>query len=480
MWEVLWKKGYTFGLNLILKAKTVSNVNSRVAKSKHLALEVSLWTFWYLAMFPGRVGYDTKVSLELLRSGGSTDWWTGWYWRVLQALSLNGATVILFASFSYLLAIFSFYWVVNSLPMSIRRRRNLARAVVALPILPVFAMTVQHDIFLLCGLLILFGLELRIANGVEIREKTIRVIVLSILVMVLTSHQGLILAVYVCIRAKVILRGTLLSLIFSIAGVLFFSVASTFAIDNTEDKESGKFTPPLMDIKCIIQDTDSDVSQSEWAVFTKLLPREKWMQPYRCDDINANDWLNTVDYSQIDTLEFAKTYLSLTVRNGELAIMSHVARSNYVLPPPFFSIPPNQVSLDFTRPIGEGTNSALQSGPPLLHPSVDDPYVRIKPKVLMPLEYLAQVSIFFVNQASWFWGWGGLWLWPILIYSYLVRKSGFYFPLLAPFLLLHITLFALGISSTPRHVTPTIVVGVITSLATVMRFNPRGETNKIP
>ena len=437
-------------------------------KIRIFVLEILLWSFWYLAMFPGRVGYDTKISLEMLRTGTSTDWWTGWYWRVLQVLSLNGTTVILFASFSYFLTVVSFYWVVNALPMSKQKRRFLARTVIALPILPVFAMTIQHDIFLLCGLLIYFGLELRVAKREDISRRKFILLLILIVLLVLTTHQGLILAFYLILRASIILRARFMTAILSLIVTLIFTLVSGYAIDNTQEKDSGAFIPLLMDIKCIVQDPDSSVSKAEWEMLTKVLPEMKWKQPYRCDEINANDWLNLVKHSEIELGEFVKTYLSLVVKNGEIAIMAHVARSNYVLPPPFFHRPPNQVNLDFSRPIGEGTNVALQNGSPLLHPSVDDPYVKVKPKLLMPLEYLAQIPIFFVNQASWFWGWGGLWLWPIIFYSLFLRqfdKSKNYMHLFVPFLLLHFTLFSIGISSTPRHVTPTIIVGLISLLA---------------
>jgi len=430
---------------------------------KSFAPEILLLFFWYLAMFPGRVGYDTKISLELLRSGGSTDWWTGWYWRVLQILSINGHSVILFASFSYLLTIISSYWVINSLFSDQGNRRILARTLFAFPILPVFAMTVQHDIFLLCGFLILFGIELRLTKNREIPKKFLKLLVLLILVLILTTHQGLVIALYLIVRASMILKSKKAAIIVALLFIAVFSQVSEYGIKNTEEKNSGQLIPILMDIKCVVQDPDSIVSEDAWTVLNSLLPKSTWKKPYRCDDINANEWLNLVDYNQVDAKRLVRTYIALMPKNGELLIMAHIARSNYVLPPPFSQVPPNQVNLNFERPIGEGTNAALQSGPPLLHPSVDDSYVKVKPQVLLPLEYLGQVPIFIFNQSSWFWGWGGLWLWPIAYFSWSIKQSNKQkssFTLLAPFLLLHLTLFSLGISSTPRHVMPSIVVGL--------------------
>jgi hypothetical protein len=231
-----------------------------------------------------------------------------------------------------------------------------------------------------------------------------------------------------------------------------------------------------MDVKCVVQDPDSAVGEDNWEVLTKILAREIWEQPYRCDEIDANDWLDFVDYSKINFEELAKSYLQIARDNGEIIFMAHVARSNYVLPPPFFHTPPNQVNLDFSRPIGEGTNAALQSRSPVLHPSIDDPYVNLKPKLLKPIEYLAQIPILMINQASWFWGWGGLWIWPILLYSLMMFKSKVWktsATIFTPFLLLHLSLFTIGISASPRHVTSSVSIGIICFFAILINLGSR-------
>lgn len=117
-------------------------------------------------------------------------------------------------------------------------------------------------------------------------------------------------------------------------------------------------------------------------------------------------------------------------------------------------------------PIGQGTNTALQSKPGVLHPSIDEPSVNEKITFLLPLEMLAQSSIFVVNQATWFWGWGGLWLWPIvlfLVFRYINQGIGPRLKIFSNILLLHSLLLILS-APLPRYVMATILLGVLLTI----------------
>jgi hypothetical protein len=122
-----------------------------------------------------------------------------------------------------------------------------------------------------------------------------------------------------------------------------------------------------------------------------------------------------------------------------------------------------------------GTNTALQSYAGVLHPSIDEPSVAKKISYLKILEVPAQGLIFIINQASWFWGWGGLWLWPIGIYTllYLKRRyEGSLLPLLSSTLVLHGLLLVLS-APLPRYVMSTIVMGNL--LLLTMIFDAYGK-----
>jgi hypothetical protein len=156
-----------------------------------------------------------------------------------------------------------------------------------------------------------------------------------------------------------------------------------------------------------------------------------------------------------------RTYIGIAGRNSAIVVMAHIQRASIALPPPFFAGPQNQVILDPNVPIGLGTNTALQSFAGVLHPSIDEPSVDKKIAFLKFLEIPAQGLVFIVNQASWFWGWGGLWLWPLGIYAlvYLKRRhEGSLLPLLSSTLVLHGLLIILS-APLPRYVMSTIILG---------------------
>ena len=176
----------------------------------------------------------------------------------------------------------------------------------------------------------------------------------------------------------------------------------------------------------------------------------------------ALDVFGNPQFKTIDKREFLANYLSISSKNPAIVIQAHLQRSAVALPPPFFQGPQNQVDRDINNPVGLNTNTALQLGPEVLHPSIDDPSFKIE---LGPLKYLESILLFFsflINQASWFWGWGGLWLWPILLIPILLFGKKKSLDLLAvsyPLLTNHIFLFFFGPIPAPRYVMSSIIIG---------------------
>jgi hypothetical protein len=172
----------------------------------------------------------------------------------------------------------------------------------------------------------------------------------------------------------------------------------------------------------------------------------------------------SLDLSKVEmNRELLTNYLTIAGKNPALVAMAHFQRASQALPPPFFYGPVNQIPRDPMIPLGEGTNTALQTNPGLLHPSIDEPSVDKAPKILLVLEFFAQASIFVVNQASWFWGWGGFWLWPILLYVLIeYRRRGLRIKasVLGNIALLH-TLLLIVSSPLPRYVMVTIQLGFL-------------------
>ena len=178
----------------------------------------------------------------------------------------------------------------------------------------------------------------------------------------------------------------------------------------------------------------------------------------------ARGELEPMKLEALKPIEFSKIYFSIATKNPAIVIQTHLQRSSVALPPPFFQGPQNQVDRNINNPIGLNTNVALQLGPVLLHPSIDYPKLKLDHNFLKPLESFVLFNSFVINQASWFWGWGGLWLCPIFIYFLFrvnERKQLELLKLVYPILITHAILVAVGPIPGPRYVMSTILVGNI-------------------
>ena len=175
----------------------------------------------------------------------------------------------------------------------------------------------------------------------------------------------------------------------------------------------------------------------------------------------------------LNNREFFTNYLSIATKNPSIVIQAHLQRSSQALPPPFFQGPENQVDRNIQNPVGLNTNIALQLGPSVLHPSIDYPDFKIKNDFLKWFESLALFFSFLINQASWFWGWGGLWLWPVFIYFVFpmqVRTPRRLFALTYPLALNHFQLIMVGPIPAPRYVMSTILTGYILSILLIIQL----------
>jgi hypothetical protein len=221
----------------------------------------------------------------------------------------------------------------------------------------------------------------------------------------------------------------------------------------------------LIDLKCIAQHPQAEITEDEWNVLEKYSARENWKTQTTCSNPDAMVAPLGLEINQtgIDA-DLVRTFFSVVSRSPAIPFISHVQRSAVALPPPFFLPPINQIPWNPEIPLGRGTNVALQSGPGVLHPSIDEPSLAREVAYFVPLEIIAQALALIVNQASWFWGWGGLWLWPIYLFLILklrIKKLPDLILLTTPTILLHLSIFLVGPSSLPRYVMATIFQGLI-------------------
>ncbi len=444
----------------------LSFVKKRVLLNKFKTKVLVILFFWYLAVFPGRAGADAVGLMQIIRSGLSTDWWTASYFWFIKYSTFNGRTIAITSLIQLLILAYSMYWSVSSIPISKRIIQNSYLLFLTTPIFGVFAVTIGHDSFQTAGLLILLGTELRNFYG-RTKENTLQIYLLSFICLT-TTHSGK----FIIIAALIILlfRKKTKVAILSICIITAISIISTFGVSkslyngvSTVQTSEIKYMTMIADLKCVAQHPQAEINNSEWEVLLRISPRTLWEVPVSCADVSQLNFYKPqnsgLDYN---SYIFYKTYLSVSSKNPAIVVMAHIQRARGILPPPFFQKPDNQVPLDVKIPIGQNTNTALQTGPELLHPSIDDPYLKVNVPFLKPLEILAQGGTFLFNQASWFWGWAGLWCYPIIFfYLVVLRVTRFsrVLLLLYPIALSHSILFLVVPTSLARYYMVAILYG---------------------
>lgn len=432
---------------------------------------IAINIFWYIALFPGRLGYDYSLAIRIMQRGESTDWWTASYWWFLRLTTFDGKTIALSSLLTLLVLSTSLHWFIFSLPSQARNLKISFLIMLLTPIYGGFAVNVTHDVFQASGILLLIGIQIRIFRKIDIAFRHRLILESSAAILLLTTKSG-----FLIITANIIIillqrRFKLSILIVSIS--LVFNLVSGFGV--THGKNPGIFFLVAGDLKCVTQHVEARISAAEWLELEKIASIEKWKTSVPCwylDDSLAILGDTELKNMKRD-LQTAKLYASIVFKNPAIVVMAHLHRASMALPPPFFHGPDNQVILDPKVPIGLGTNIALQSGPELLHPSIDEPSVNPDIALLKPIEAVAQLPIFLVNQASWFWGWGGLWLWPIFIYfihEMKIRKMKYILQVSAPIVTIHFFLVILSPAPLGRYVMGTILTGVTLTILMLVNY----------
>jgi len=252
---------------------------------------------------------------------------------------------------------------------------------------------------------------------------------------------------------------------------------SFFALSNigvTKSPTPLEIMPAIADLKCVAQHPEANLSELDWNYLASITQIEKWKVPVTCSSMDeALVPLTNSNLESIDKVQFLRNYFAIASKNGAIVVQAHLQRSSQALPPPFFQGPENQVDQNRRNPIGLNTNTALQRGPEVLHPSIDDPSLGIE---LGLFGYVQQVFLFFsflINQASWFWGWGGFWLWPAMLTPIIYLKISRVRDLLYvsyPILVNHLFLFIFSPIPAPRYVMSTILIGFTYTLLAIAKW----------
>ena len=423
---------------------------------------------WYIALFPGRLGFDSAEAIRMVQRGESTDWWSALFFWFIKIFSFQGKTIAVASLIQISILFYSCREFVFSLPFDLEVRQKTLKIFVATPFFGFFALGISHDVFLAAGVLLLLSLEFRNVYQLNLQhyQKQDSLKRLIIIISMSMSKIGLLLLIIYFVTS-LFRREISSAVIIASSSVLIFLISS---IGITQQASGLYLWPAIADLKCIAQHDEAEISPDQWKWLDQLAPEHKWKEPVSCASMDlAVQSLGLEPNISIPlSSRFITNYFEIAIHNPLIATMAHINRSRVALPPPFFPIPANQVNLDLNTPIGQGTNIALQTGPELLHPSIDEPTMKVEKGPLKILEMIVQVPTFLINQASWFWGWGGLWLW-VIGFSFVLKLTPFSIrrSLVAiwPIFWLHLVLTLLAPNSLPRYVMSTVYCGIIITIS---------------
>lgn len=424
---------------------------------------------WYIGLFPGRIGYDPIQAINLMRINQSTDWWTSWYFRVLEFSTFGGKSIWFASLLSISVLYSSFVFFSNSLPIKQAIRNKITFLVCISPLFGNFAVTLSHDTYFVSGILLLVGYSYKLQAGDD--SRMMKFIPISAVALLLTSRSGYVVLfsflVYLFFQnipiIKILKQGALMLVLFALSN-----------LGITKTNVPLEIMPAVADIKCVAQHMGANISNSEWYFLSTINPIENWKKPTTCSSMDeALVPLTNSNINSVDKGEFFKKYLSIVTKNAAIVIQAHLQRSSMALPPPFFQGPQNQVDQDIHNPVGQNTNTALQLGPEVLHPSIDDQSLKIELGPFKYIQYFLLLPSFLINQASWFWGWGGLWLWPTLLIPIvnfkLVKLRNLLF-VSYPILINHLFLFLFSPIPAPRYVMSTVLIGLTFALIAIFEW----------
>jgi hypothetical protein len=441
----------------------------KIVISKWTLGSLAAATFWYVSLFPGRIGSDPVQSVELMKEGKSTDWWTAIYFWFLKIATFNGNSIWLASLISLAVLFLAVYYFIYSLP---GEKQDLQKALLitcATPIFGNFGVNINHDVFFTSGVLLLLGYSLRQLRNKQTPKNYI--IPITAIILLLNAKTGyLLILAFLIFQLYSRVKKTTVLFLGSFAVVIF--LISGLGISKSPVPKH--FLPAIADLKCVTQHPDARISTQEWQYLASIADLAEWKLPKTCSSMDiAIGELRSKKLEVLNNREFFTNYLSIATKNPSIVIQAHLQRSSQALPPPFFQGPENQVDRNIQNPVGLNTNIALQLGPSVLHPSIDYPDFKIKNDLLKWFESLALFFSFLINQASWFWGWGGLWLWPVFIYFVFpmqVRTPRRLFALTYPLALNHFQLIMVGPIPAPRYVMSTILTGYILSILLILQL----------
>lgn len=438
-------------------------------KRKLRVYQCAVLFFWWLALFPGRLGFDYAEMARLIRVEESSAWWGATFFWFFKFLTFDAKTLAVASLVGLITLMISIRYLVSSLPISDPTREKVCLVVFLTPFFGVFGANVSHDVYQVAGTLILSATILRYSKYRKLSNTDYKYMFLAGLCLTTTQYGIAILFLVLVVIFRDNFKASLAVLVSCIL-LIFLAQTNISPQNRTFIRQLPTFLM-IIDLKCITQHPEIIISESEWRVLEQYAPRQLWKVPISCasqDPLLASLGLKYTDLELKPG--FVSVFFNIVSRAPAIPFIAHIQRSSVALPPPFFQPPQNSVSWDLSEPIGIRTNVALQEfGTQLFHLSIDDEMLSARSSLFRPLELLALSTAFVVNQASWFWSWGGFWLLVIVLcfLQLLGRKPLLLF--LLPSLMLHSILFFISPVAIGRYVMSTIIIGITSIVVAVFQ-----------
>lgn len=436
-------------LSMVNKVKNLSTKNK---------IELLSLTLYFLLQFPGRIGADANTAMALMRNGSSTSNWTEIYFWFLKVLTFNGHYIALVSFFGLAVFIFSLHYLSNQLwKISTVKSPVIYYILMLSPLVGVYGMTVDHNLQATTGNIFLIGLIIKFYDKKMFNNKDYLIAIFAIFLSAMSfiGVAGLLGFFVSLLLVRFPLRKFLSLVLISV----FFVLGTTLL--PAEPRSLGfKYTPMLMDIRCLVPNPNVEISSSDLDFLATLGPIETWKDPVSCIVAESSEFVRA-SVTPENQSEIIGVWLRLVRDNPRYVLLAHVQRASVALPPGISVPQPNGYETNLVLPFGSNTPRWLHTFDGVLDDSrYQTEKIQKQPTILAYLQYVVIFPTILLNNFSWFWGWGGLWL---LVGSVVViRRWGLMgLRFLLPVFMTHAFFFVMSPTPNPRYTYLAITTGLL-------------------
>lgn len=423
--------------------------------------------FWMLLRSPGVLHVDTSSQLELISRGEFSSQWTFSYFFFVKFFSFNGLTTIPILALQLII----FFFTLSKLLFSIYGNNTVTeRTIISFTLTPFFgyyATFLNHDVWGLCGTLILVSLIFDIV--VYKRRINYGLLALGLALSTFT-YISLIAAFVFCI---VLFLSRFKTLVICVTALLLVYVGLTVALPS-KAHQGMKLITLISDLKCVLQDNPSYLGNSELKPLLSLQTKDFWLSQIGTKCLDANFIYGQLNHEKIVNVEVLKSYFYILQKEPEEVIKYHLVKSGYALPPPIVGLPPNRYDL-----------SSYSSDISTIKANELLPVARSDGFTFNFMEILRNVLDLFtytINLRTDLIGWAGAWL--IVIILFLRKVTGgvnlklIY--VLSPLLASHAFVIVFAPVGDSRYLSTTIYFGLILTFYQLIRkFSMRSDNREL-